>query len=91
MDNFYLGHKLNLVSNHYGLKSFKNGAPGAIAKGVLHFVASRTAEAVPKRSRRFGRTRDPRLRRAPRRKGVNRCTPAKNVKLTYLKAFKETR
>ncbi len=37
------------------------------------------------------RTCDPRLRRAPRRKGVKRCTPAKNVKLTYIEAFKETR
>jgi hypothetical protein len=67
MNNFYFGHKLNLVSIYYQLKPLKDGAPGAI------------------------RTRDPRLRRPPRRKGVNRCTPAKNVKLTYLKAFNETR
>ena len=30
MNNFYFGHNLNLVGNHYGLKSLKSGAPGAI-------------------------------------------------------------
>jgi hypothetical protein len=62
---------------------------GHRAKNLIDCVIWRNAQKRRNGAPSAIRTRDPRLRRAPRRKGVNRFTPAKSVYPMFIKACRE--